>query len=221
MSSGLNWDESYNSLFSKTTEAYYGRDLKHLVTNLEVIEEPGNVFRYMSCNTVLLSLIISKTSGITISAYAEKYLWKIIGANQPAYWSLDHNNGLEKSYCCFYSTARDFAKIGKLYMDDGKWNGRIIVPPEFVRESISPNGCIDENGLPVDYYGYHWWLMNYENHKIFYARGIFGQYIIVIPDERIIIVRLGKLRGEKNKYNHYSDMIEYTNEVLKKFGSHH
>jgi CubicO group peptidase (beta-lactamase class C family) len=218
MSSGLNWDESYNSLFSKTTEAYYGTDLKKLVTGLKVVEEPGKIFRYMSCNTVLLAMIISKTSGQTISDYAEKKLWNPIGATQPAYWSLDHNEGLEKSYCCFYSNARDFAKIGKLYLDSGRWNGRTILPAEYVSESVSSSGCVDESGNAIDYYGYHWWLMNFQNKKIFYARGILGQYIIVIPDQKIIVVRLGKLRGEKID-NHYSDMRAYTTGVLKIFGS--
>jgi CubicO group peptidase (beta-lactamase class C family) len=220
MSSGLNWDESYNSLFSKTTEAYYGESLEDLVTKLKVVEEPGKIFRYMSCNTVLLALVISKASGMTISDYATKYLWKPIGATQPAYWSLDHSDGLEKAYCCFYATARDFAKIGKLYMNDGKWNGQTIVPENYLTASISPNGLLDETGKAIDYYGYHWWLMHNEQHKVFYARGILGQYIIVIPDEKIIIVRLGKLRGEKTSDNQYTDMMAYTDGVLKVFGSH-
>ncbi len=219
MSSGLNWDESYNSLFSKTTEAYYGTDLEHQVKKLKVVEEPGKIFRYMSCNTVLLSIVISKASGMTISDFASKNLWIPLGATQPAYWSLDHFEGIEKSYCCFYSTTRDFAKIGKLYLDSGKWNGTTIVPYDYMSKSVSPNGCVDESGKVVDYYGYHWWLMNLNTHKIFYARGILGQYIIVIPDERIIIVRLGRLRGEKTD-NHYTDMITYTTEVLKTFGTH-
>ena len=219
MSSGLNWDESYNSLFSKTTEAYYGNDLAGLVNHLKVIDEPGKIFQYMSCNTVLLAMIISKVSGITISDYATKFLWKPIGATQPAFWSLDHNEGLEKAYCCFYSTARDFAKIGKLYIDSGKWNGRVIVPYNYLKESISPNGCVDENGIPVDFYGYHWWLLNLPGQKIYYARGILGQYIIIIPEEKIIIVRLGKLRGEKDNNNNYTDMMVYTKGVINIFGS--
>ncbi len=216
MSSGLNWDESYNSLFSMTTEAYYGTDLSRLVTKLKVVEDPGKIFRYMSCNTVLLSMIISKVSGKTISDYASQNLWKPLGATQPAFWSLDHQNGLEKSYCCFYSTARDFAKVGKLIMDSGKWNGQTLLPSEYVEELSQPNGCVDETGKTVDYYGFQWWLMNEGTHKIIYARGILGQYIIVIPDRRIIIVRLGRKRGEKEN-NHYSDMIIYTREVLKSF----
>ena len=217
MSSGLNWDESYSSLFSLTTEAYYGTNLNQLITNLKVVVEPGKTFRYMSCNTVLLAMIVSKASGMTISAYAEQKLWNPIGASQPAYWSLDHNEGLEKSYCCFYSTARDLAKVGKLYLDSGIWNGQRIVPADFVRESLTPNNCLDENGHPVDYYGYQWWLTAIDAHKIFYARGILGQYVVVIPDKKIIFVRLGKKRGEKTGNNQYTDMISYTKGVLKTF----
>jgi CubicO group peptidase (beta-lactamase class C family) len=219
MSSGLDWDESYSDLFSKTTKAYYGTNLRKQVTQLKVVEEPGRIFRYMSCNTVILSLLIEKTSGMNISDYASQKLWKRINATQPAYWSLDHFEGLEKSYCCFYSTARDFARIGKLYLDSGRWNYKQIVSKEFVQMSTLPAGCVDEKGKPVDYYGLHWWLMKTENHSLYYARGIYGQYIIVIPDERIIIVRLGKKRGEKTEGNHYTDMIEYTKGVLKAYGT--
>jgi CubicO group peptidase (beta-lactamase class C family) len=218
MSSGLNWDESYSSLFSKTTEAYYGTQLRKLVTGLKVVEEPGKVFRYMSCNTVLLGIIITRASGMTLSDYATQNLWKPIHAEQPAYWSLDHFDGLEKAYCCFYSCARDFARVGKLYLDSGKCDGRPLVPYEYVLQSLTPNGCVDETGKTIDYYGFQWWLMNYEGHKIFYARGIYGQYIVVIPDERIIVVRLGKQRGEKTAGNHYTDMVAYTSGVLAAFG---
>jgi CubicO group peptidase (beta-lactamase class C family) len=93
MSSGLNWDESYQSLFSKTTEAYYGTNLQSEVEKLKVIEPPGKIFRYMSCNSLILGMIISKASGMTLSEYASEKLWKQIGASSPAYWSLDHEGG--------------------------------------------------------------------------------------------------------------------------------
>ena len=217
MSSGLNWDESYSSLFSLTTEAYYGSDLEGLVKNLKVVEEPGKIFRYMSCNSVLLALIIRNTTGKNISDYASEKLWKPVGATQSAFWSLDHQDGLEKAYCCFYSNARDFARIGKLYLDSGRWNGDQIVPLSYFIESTTPNKYEDEHGKKADYYGYQWWLMKNGLHSVFYARGILGQYIIVVPDKRIVIVRLGNKRGEKNANNHYSDMITYTEGVLKNF----
>jgi CubicO group peptidase (beta-lactamase class C family) len=214
MSSGLDWDESYSSLFSKTTEAYYGSNLRSQVLKLKVIREPGTKFEYMSCNTVLLALIVSQVTGETISDYATEKLWKPIHATQPAYWSLDHNDGLEKSYCCFYSCARDFAKVGKLMLDSGNWEGKQIVSKSFVKEILTPNNILDDIGLKTNYYGMHWWMMTYENHPVFYARGILGQYIIMIPDEKLIIVRLGHKRGNKVG-THYDDMEFYIKGALE------
>lgn len=214
MSSGLNWDESYSSLFSKTTEAYYGDDLKHQVLKLKVIKDPGTVFEYMSCNTVLLSLIINKTTGKSISEFASEKLWMPIHATQPAYWSLDHNDGIEKSYCCFYSSARDFAKVGKLVLDSGRWEGKQIVSKEFLNEMLTPNMIKDQFGASTDYYGLQWWMMDHKGHKVYYARGILGQYIAVIPDEQIIMVRLGHKRGQKVG-NHYDDLFAYLDGALE------
>jgi CubicO group peptidase (beta-lactamase class C family) len=217
MGSGLNWNESYNSLFSKTTEAYYGTDLTRQMERLKVIRKPGEEYEYMSCNTVLLAMIISATTGKTISEYASEKLWIPLQAEHPAYWSLDQADGIEKSYCCFYSTARDFARIGKLYLDSGRYNGQQIVPSEYVSQSLTPNGLIDKQKQKVDYYGYHWWITERRGHRIFYARGILGQYIVVIPDERMIIVRLGNKRGEKIG-NHYSDFQAYVDGALDMYG---
>lgn len=214
MSSGLNWDESYSSLFSKTTEAYYGTDLTNQVLKLKVIKDPGTVFEYMSCNTVLLSLIITKTTGKTISNFASEKLWKPIQATQPAYWSLDHNNGVEKSYCCFYSSARDFAKVGKLVLDSGIWNGKQIISKTFLKEMLTPIMIKDQFGAPTDYYGLQWWMMEYEGHQVYYARGILGQYIAVIPSEKIIMVRIGHKRGQKAG-NHYDDLFAYLDGALE------
>ncbi len=213
MSSGLDWDESYSSLFSKTTEAYYGSNLTAQVLHLKVIREPGTKFEYMSCNTVLLGLIISKVSGKTISDFASEFLWKPIHASQPAYWSLDHNDGLEKAYCCFYSDARDFAKIGKLMLDSGIYNGHELLSKKYIKEMLTPNLIPDETGKPTTYYGLQWWLMTYKEHPVFYARGILGQYIIVVPDEKLVIVRLGHKRGNKIG-DHYDDMEYYLKGAL-------
>lgn len=217
MSSGLNWDESYSSLFSKTTEAYYGNNLRKIIRNLKVVEEPGKKFSYMSCNTLILGDILEKVSGMTLSDYMEKKLWQPIGAVHPAFWSMDKHDGIEKAYCCFYSTARDFARIGKLMLDSGSWNGNRVVSKEYVRESLTAIGIPDVDGKDVNYYAYQWWLLNHREHRIFYARGILGQYIVVIPDERLIMVRLGNQRGEKLPSNHYTDLMAYVDGVLDSF----
>ncbi len=218
MSSGLNWEEGYSSPFSPTTEAYYGTDLKKLIYNLTPIEEPGKIFRYKSGDTQLLSFVLEKATGRSISDYAQEKLWKPLGCENDAYWSLDKDNGSEKAYCCINSNARDFAKFGKLYLDSGKVNGKQIIPVDYFLNSIQPSGLPDGDldMKKCDFYGYQWWIIpEYKGHKIFYARGILGQNIIVISDLKTIVVRLGKIRGERVG-KHHKEVFLLIDEVLKR-----
>ncbi|MFD2248496.1 serine hydrolase domain-containing protein [Pontibacter ruber] len=219
MSSGLNWDESYANPLSMTTEAYYGSNLKKVIDRLEAVEEPGKEFEYKSGDTQVLGFVLEAATGTTLAKYAEEKLWQPIGAVHNAEWSVDHPRGNEKAYCCFFSNARDFARIGQLYLNEGVWQGDTIVDPDYVRASITPSGLLDaRDGKITDFYGYQWWLLpNYKGQKIFYARGILGQYIIVIPEKELVIVRLGKQRGERQE-NHPREvlaMIDAVNQMVR------
>ncbi len=195
MSSGSNWDESYMNPFSLTTELYYGPDVYKTATSVKIIDTPGSVHKYKSGDTQLLGLIVEKATGKSLSQYASEKLWQPLGAEHPALWSTDHENGHEKAYCCFNSNARDFARIGKLMLDSGKINGIPVIDSSFYRHSITPCNIADEYGTPCIYYGYQWWI-DPKHPNIFYAHGILGQYIIVKPNRKTIIVRLGKQAGE-------------------------
>jgi CubicO group peptidase (beta-lactamase class C family) len=197
MASGLDWDEAYANPLSVTTEAYYGTDLYKVAVNQNVIGEPGKAFIYQSGNTELLGIILEKATGKNLSEYASEKLWKPLHAMNNAEWSLDAKDGREKSYCCFYSNARDFARIGALYMHNGMMFGKQIVPADYVQASVTPAPLTDE-GHENKSYGYQWWITEFNNHKVFYMRGILGQYVIVVPDQQMIIVRLGHERPQKN-----------------------
>ncbi len=196
MSSGSNWDEAYANPFSVTTEAYYGSDLYKTATGVKIKKEPGTYHTYKSGDTQLLGLILERSTGKSLSQYASEKLWKPLGAERPALWSTDRKNGNEKAYCCFNTNARDFARIGQLMLDSGRWKGNAIIDSAYYVQSISPCNIPDEDGDPCNYYGYQWWLA--ENYPgVFYARGILGQYIIVIPSKKVVIVRLGHNRSDK------------------------
>lgn len=210
MSSGLDWEEAYASPISITTEAYYGNDLEKVIKKLKVVKEPGVYFNYKSGDTQILGMVLEKATGIPLASYMEEKLWKKVGARNKALWSLDKDNGYEKAYCCLNSNARDFARLGKLYLQHGRWNGEEIIPKEYVNASISPNGLIVE-GEPsrkADFYGYSWWIVpEVQGEKVFYARGILGQYIMVIPSKNMIIVRLGKKRLPTENF-HFGDVYK-------------
>ena len=195
MSSGSDWDESYANPLSITTESYYGSDLYKTATGVKIVREPGTYHSYKSGDTELLGLILAKATGKSVSEYASDVLWKPLGAEHPAKWSLDKKGGYEKSFCCFNTNARHFARIGQLMLDSGRWNGQAIIDSSYYMQSITACGIPDEGETPCDYYGYQWWI--YPNVPgVFYARGILGQYIIVIPSKDIVIVRLGHKRSE-------------------------
>jgi len=186
MASGTNWDEAYYSPFSITTRAYFDDNLKKVILGLKVVDTPGQTYKYASGDTQLLAMVIEKATGQTLTSYLSENFWQPMGAKNEALWQLDsEDGGLEKAFCCLASNARDFARFGKLYRDFGKWNGRQLLDSSFVALSIKPRF------MDSPQYGYGWWLYKTENKSFFMMRGHLGQYVIVEPNDNVIIVRLG------------------------------
>ena len=216
MSSGLNWDESYGSPFSKTTQAYYGSDLKKLILSLKVVEQPGKVFNYLSGNTQLLGFVLEKATGKHLADYASEKLWQPLGAEHDALWYLDKKEGMEKSYCCFSSNARDFARIGQMVLDSGRYNGKQIISYTYLAQALAADTfLVNENKDVVNYYGYQWWIVDYNGMKIPFARGILGQYIFVIPQYNAVVVRLGHKRDSKYKNQMPLDVYTYLDAAMQ------
>ncbi|AWG24620.1 serine hydrolase domain-containing protein [Flavobacterium kingsejongi] len=214
MASGLSWDEKYYSPFSIVTRAYFDNNLKELILGLKVIEEPGKKFKYLSGNTELLAMVIEKATGKYLSDYVSDNFWKPMGAENDALWQIDDPGGIEKAYCCIASNARDFARFGKLYRQHGKWNGQQILDSTFIAKSITPRFA------DAPEYGYGWWLSDYRNKTIYYMRGHLGQFVIVIPEDELIIVRLGHLKGNQSTTRpHSDDFYEYIDETYKMIGN--
>jgi len=210
MSSGLDWDEKYYSPFSKTTQAYFDTDLASFVKSLKVVNEPGITYQYSSGNTQLLAMCIEKAVGESLASYVSESFWQPLGSENDALWQTDHENGIVKAYCCIASNARDFARFGKLYKQNGKWNGKQILDSSFVKICTTPR-------FPESpQYGYGWWLDNYEGKDVFYMRGHLGQYVIVVPKDDLIIVRLGH-KGNVNDAGlfHSNDFYVYLDETYK------
>lgn len=217
MSSGINFDEHYTNPFAYPAKAYYGNEIKKLTLKYEVTETPGKVFKYLSGNTELLGMILEKVSGKKLSEYMSDRLWKPMGAKHDAFWSLDHENGMEKAYCCFNSNARDFSRFGLLYLNKGNFNGKQLIDSNFVTAACTATKNVDEDGKPNNCYGYQWWMVDYKGYHIPYCRGILGQYIIVIPDLKIVAVRLGHDRDKQKVGHHTRDLFLYLDEIIENF----
>jgi CubicO group peptidase (beta-lactamase class C family) len=208
MRSGLNWDESYYNPLSVTTEAYYGNNLPKLVSSLTPIHPPGTHFYYSSGDTELLGLVLQKATGQNLSAYASSHLWKPLGATHDASWSLDHEGGVEKAFCCLNATARDFARLGQLVLQKGNWNGQRLISSRYLERATAPTFAPDSKSN----YGYQIW-MRYLNGKhlqpspapgtranpklerVAFFHGILGQFIWILPSSDAVVVRLGEQDG--------------------------
>ena len=212
MSSGLDWGESYYSPFSVTTRAYFDDELDKVILNLKIVEEPGKEFKYLSGTTQLLGMVVEKASGKKLADYLTEAFWQPMGAEHDAVWQLDsEKNGVPKAYCCIGSNARDFARMGKLYKDKGNWNGTQILDTAFVKMSVTPR--FKES----PHYGYSWWLPYHLDRQFFMMRGHLGQYVIVQPEDNMIIVRLGHRRTEYSSANtpFTDDIYTYIEEAYK------
>ena len=208
MSSGMNWSEKYYNPINITSESYFTDDLRSVILRQKIENKPGQKFRYSSGDTQLLGMVIEKATGTTLSDYLTQKFWIPMGVETTALWQIDsEKSGMEKAYCCISATARDLAKFGKLYINKGKWGDTEILDSTFVELSLKP--VFDE----TPYYGYGWWLYEYEGKKVFTMNGHRGQFIISFPDENIIIVR----QGEDNKKggDGTGDLFQYISEGYK------
>jgi CubicO group peptidase (beta-lactamase class C family) len=209
MTSGIPFGENYNSPFGYMAKAYYGKNLIQETLKFKVEKDPGTFWVYEGGNSVLLGMIIQKATGRSCSEYFFQKIWSCIDAENDAHWNLDHEGGMEKTFSGFYSTARDFARIGKLYENNGIWGNDTIISPGFVKESLTASGIVDDKNEPCTWYGLHWWLGSYEGQKFFSCRGMRGQYIVVFPEEKLIFVRLGHNQSKVRDNKMPKDLYAY------------
>lgn len=207
MTSGINFDESYGNPFGFMAKAYYGEKLLETTLQYEAEIEPGTLWKYSGGNTILMSVIVQRASGQSLSDFVSTHFWKPMGASQTALWNLDKEGGIEKAYCCFYSNAADFARFGQIILDSGRYNGIELLSQDYINEIKKP--LILKDGSTVPHYGMQWWKIQYKSENIIYARGILGQFIITIPELNAVVVRLGHKRGEKDEFNQPADLYHY------------
>ena len=211
MASGTNWDEKYYSPLSITTRAYFDDDLEKVILGLKVVNEPGQAYKYSSGDTQLLAMVIEKATGKKLYDYLTESFWKPLGSENETLWQVDSKeHDLVKAYCCIASNAKDFARFGKLYKDHGKWKGKKLLDSAFVAKSITPRFAESPQ------YGYGFWMQKRNGKSFFMMRGHLGQYVIVEPEDNIIIVRLGHQKSPDAANQIFSDDISiYIEEAYK------
>jgi CubicO group peptidase (beta-lactamase class C family) len=156
--------------------------------NQKMWEKPGTKPEYRSINTQLLGMVIAKLTGETVSEYFQKNVWQPIGAQSQAKWNVDHVGGIEKTFCCFNATARDFARVGQLFVNNGAANigGGSVISASYLKRMSTPVVTLDYN------WGYSAQTWHPFPDSILLL-GLHGQYIYVQPKEQVVIVKLSDL----------------------------
>jgi CubicO group peptidase (beta-lactamase class C family) len=188
MSSGLRYEET-STPWGDDAQTYYATDLRGLaLEDTEIVEPPGRTWLYNNYNPLLLGMILERVTGMPVAEYLEAKLWKPLGSEFDASWSLDsEGSGFEKMESGINARAIDFARLGVLYLHGGEWNGREIVPRSWVETSTAPHAD--------DYYGYWWWI---GPNGSFLARGNHGQVVGVDPERDLVIARFGTTDADRD-----------------------
>ncbi|MUL65454.1 serine hydrolase [Mycobacterium sp. CBMA 234] len=204
MSSGARWNEDYNDPSSdvhQLTQAMMGRrgGLDGFVARMSAESAPGTVCRYNSGETQILGALIAHAVGTSVSEYMTAKLVEPLGFESPSFWVTDLL-GTEMSYAGLNLTARDYARLGELYRNDGMWQGRQIVSTEWARASTTIDSQVREAGQPIvgDHaidlgYGYQWWIPAGDKGD-FSAIGVLNQLVYVNPATATTIVKLSANR---------------------------
>ena len=209
MSSGIPFGESYNSPFGYMAKAYYGKDLKAITTTFQVEQTPGSYWSYEGGNTVLLGMVLEAATQKKISNYFEEKIWSKIGAASPAYWNLDSENGFEKPFTGIYATAKDFGMLGECILHHGKVNGSAIIDSSYLAQSFALWTIQDGKNTICDWYGLHWWMGEVDGIKFKSARGMRGQYIVIVPEKNMVIVRIGHQQSKERIGQMPVDLFTY------------
>jgi len=200
MRSGIKFNEGYSNPFADMAKYYYGRNLKKYITKLKIEETPNQTYNYISVNTLLLAITLERATGKQLNEYLQEKIWMPMGMEFGATMNVDsRKNNQIKAFCCINARTHDFARFGRLYINNGNWNGNQIVPEEWVEKSMTIiNDSRDSQNYP---YTYQWRVK--EDGAIF-AKGVLGQYIYIDAGKNMIIVRLGK----KSKGVNWAGLME-------------
>jgi len=209
MTSGIKFNEDAGTS-SDMSNLYQVADIKDYLKHIEIEKNPGSHFLYKSIDSQLLGLILVNATGKTLTKFLQEKLWEPLGMEYDASWNLDKVGGVERAYSCINTNARDFAKLGLLYLHKGKWNGKQLVPESWIKESIKAD--INQGGSSL--YKYQWWLFGGllgDSHNDYAAIGILGQFIYVNPEKNIVIVKFS------NKKTDYKMDYELFRSIVKGF----
>jgi len=187
MRAGYPWEESHPDLWKGLLSGHY----PPLIEEFPLVSDPGTMFHYSNLTSNWLGIIVDRVCGMNLKAYAEEHLFSPLDV-KAGEWGQDaegHNNGCGD----LHLTARDAAKFGLLYLNDGVYEENQIVPADWVHDSLQTYSVNEAFVKKVgDFrdigYGYQWWSANVGQHHVNFAWGHGGQLIVLVDESDMVII---------------------------------
>lgn len=195
MKSGLDFQDAMGGIlkafFSDEAKYYYTDDVKAELMKVKLVNRPGTVWKYKSIDPILLGWVLKKATGQSVAQYFQSHIWQKIGAEYNATWGLDQLNGITNTASRFQVTAIDWAKIGRLYLNKGKCNGRQVVSEDWVNQSVNIGAekPASAKGWQQSAHHYLWWIPQEGEKGDYAAEGMLGQRLYIDPKTNTIIVQ--------------------------------
>lgn len=195
MKSGLEFQDALGGIvkafFSDEAKYFYSHDMKAELMKVKLVNKPGTVWVYKSIDPILLGWVLEKATGKSVSQFFEENTWRKIGTEYNASFGLDNKNGLTNTASRFQVTAIDFAKIGRLFLNKGKYNNKQVVPENWVSQSVSIGDEKPASAKGWQKSAHHllWWIPQEGEKGDYAAEGMRGQRLYVDPKTNTIIVQ--------------------------------
>lgn len=187
MTPGLDWHEFGEWNFGTPME--YSKDIVGFILEREMDQKPGTQMNYSSGCSNLLGAVIQKVTGMKLSEFAVRQIFDPLGIDDFIWYE---KQGICKGANGLRMKPVDMLKLGKLYLNNGRYEGVQLIPEKWVTESVKPRFLTYKE---IGHYGYHWWMSGDTDsgkHFYYFAMGLFGQFIIVVPEYRTVTVFVSK-----------------------------
>lgn len=195
MASGIRWREDYTDptsdrrqLLEIQMQWQTGGIARHMA-GLPAETAPGQSWKYNTGESYLVSAVMEGATGTNLADYLSTRLWSRMGAEADATWWSESPDGMTVSGSGMHATMRDYARFGQFVLDGGRIGGETLLPDDWTHEAGAPFP-IGDKLIP---YGYMWWIPVLDDPALkgtFQAEGIYGQYIHINPQKRLVVVVL-------------------------------
>jgi CubicO group peptidase (beta-lactamase class C family) len=214
MDSGIRFRQGYTP-WKDQIKSYFCTHCRQCIRRMRFDDLPGRSFHYHDYHSLILIRILENAVDQSLVSYFEKKLWQVLGMEFPAALYFDsRKSGMPKFESGLSCRAVDLAKFGRLFLNNGNWNGRQILNLSWIHESTirDPNESAERYASDflnpplkhwfqsgIGYYRYHWWGQQINEDEFdYFALGIFGQFLYISPRRQCIVLRLGTEKGIRN-----------------------